>query len=191
MADKQVAEHPHSRWIGVYVAILAALLAVCTLGGNNSTKDAMRANIDAANLWSFFQAKNTRRAAYIIAADDLELMLQANPAIPAEAKSAVEAKIKSYRETVTRFSSDPNPKEGLDELFAKAKAIEKDRDIAFRKDPYFDASQALLQIAIVLASVALITQAGLLLWTSFALAALGTLLLLNGYTLLVSIPGLG
>ena len=48
------------RWIGVYVGILAMLLALCTMGGGNATKDANRLNIEAANNWNFFQAKNLR-----------------------------------------------------------------------------------------------------------------------------------
>ena len=43
------------------------------MGGGNATKDAMRLNIDAANKWSFFQAKNVRRNEFPLAADNLEL----------------------------------------------------------------------------------------------------------------------
>ena len=50
-----------NKWIGVWVGVLAALLAVCVMGGDNAAKDANRANIDAANTWAFFQAKNIRR----------------------------------------------------------------------------------------------------------------------------------
>ncbi len=60
-----------------------------------------------------------------------------------------------------------------------------------RKDPYFDWSQALLQIAIVLASVHLIIGNLMLLGLSGGLAALGILLMLNGFTLAVSLPLLG
>ena len=49
------------RLIGVYIGILAVLLALCTLGGGNSTKDATLKNIEASNTWGFFQAKNMRR----------------------------------------------------------------------------------------------------------------------------------
>lgn len=180
-----------SKWIGIYVGILAALLAVCSLGGGNAAKDAMRANIDATNLWSFFQAKNIRRSLYAVAADDLDLLLKSSPAMPPEAKAAIEAKIKDYRETVKRYTSDTQTNEGLDELFLKGKAIEAERDIAFRKDPYFDAAQAVLQIAIVLASVALIAELNLLVWASAGLAMVGTALMVNGFTLIAKLPWLG
>jgi hypothetical protein len=186
--DAKPAEDHRSRWIGIYVGVLATLLAVCTLGGGNATKDAMRANIDSANTWSFFQAKNIRRTAYGIAADDLTLTMQATPQMPAEARSAFEAKVKSYQDSIARFTSDPKTNEGLDQLFERAKQIEHDRDRALQKDPYFDVSQAALQIAIVLASVALIAGTNMLLYFSFVLGIAGTLFMINGFTLAVTIP---
>ena len=81
--------------------------------------------------------------------------------------------------------------EGLDELFVRGKALEVERDVALRKDPYFDWSQALLQIAIVLASVHLIIGNPMLLTLSRGLAGLGVLLMLNGFTLALRLPLLG
>ena len=63
--------------------------------------------------------------------------------------------------------------------------------LRLRKDPYFDWSQALLQIAIVLASVHLIIGNMTLLGLSGGLAALGVLLMLNGFTLALKLPLLG
>ena len=63
--------------------------------------------------------------------------------------------------------------------------------MALRKDPYFDWSQAMLQIAIVLASVHLIIGNFMLLALSGGLGGLGVLLMLNGFTLLVPLPFLG
>lgn len=180
-----------NKWIGVWVGVLAALLAVCAMGGDNATKDANRANIDATNTWAFFQAKNIRRTAFTLAADELELVLLSQPGLQAEARTAIEGKIKTYRDTVKVYTSDPNSKEGLDELFARAKEIEQERDRALRKDPYFDLAQALLQIAIVLASVAIIAGTDMLVILSFFVGGLGTLLMLNGFTLAVSLPGFG
>lgn len=180
-----------NKWIGVLVGILAALLAVCAVGGDNATKDANKANIDATNTWAFFQAKNIRRTSYTLAADGLELTLLSQPGLPAEARAALEAKIKRYRDTVQLYTSDPKTKEGLDELFQRAKDIEADRDRALRKDPYFDIAQALLQIAIVLASVAIIAGTDFLVILSLVVGGLGTLLMLNGFTLLLSLPGFG
>jgi uncharacterized protein DUF4337 len=181
----------HNRWVGVYIGVLAVLLAICNVGGANATKEATHANIAAANTWGFFQAKNIRRNSIGLAADDLELMLAAQPAMPAAARKQFEERIKSYRTQYQTLTTDPAKQEGLDELFVKGKLLEMERDVALRKDPYFDWSQALLQIAIVLASVHLIIGSIGLLGLSGGLGALGTLLMLNGFTLALRLPFLG
>jgi Domain of unknown function (DUF4337) len=186
---KDETQADHNKWVGVYIGILAVLLAICNVGGANAAKDANRANIEAANTWSFYQAKNIRRAAFTLAADDLELQLKTQSAMPQEARQAVEAKMKNYRSEGDRLKSDPE--DGMDQLLGKGKSLESERDVAMRKDPYFDWSQALLQIAIVLASVHLIIGNNALLAMSGGLAGLGLLLMLNGFTLAFSLPLLG
>ena len=178
-----------NKWVGVYIGILAVLLALCNVGGGNSTKDATRANIDTSDTYAFYQAKSIRRTSYTIAADELELMLAVQPSITGPARKAVEDKIKSHRAEADRLKKDPQ--DGTDKLLAKAKVLEVERDIALRKDPYFDWSQAFIQIAIVLASVHLIIGNLTLLGVSAGLAGLGILLMINGFTLLVSLPFLG
>ncbi|MBO0766168.1 MAG: DUF4337 domain-containing protein [Hyphomicrobiaceae bacterium] len=178
-----------NKWVGVYIGVLAVLLAICNVGGNNATKDAMRANIDASDAWAFYQAKNIRRTTYNIAADQLELMLAMQPGLTGPPRKAVEDKIKSHRAEAGRLKADAQ--DGTDRLIAKAKTLETERDVALRKDPYFDWAQALIQIAIVLASVHLIIGNFALLGGSGGLAGLGILLMLNGFTLLLSLPFLG
>jgi Domain of unknown function (DUF4337) len=197
MALDEVAEQisaskdERSKWVGVYIGVLAVLLAICSVGGGNAAKDATRSNIEASNTWAFFQAKNIRRNSIAIAADDLELRLASQPAMPADARKRFEDKIKDYRAQIQKLTTDPDRKEGLDELFVKAKALEVERDAALRRDPYFDWSQALLQIAVVLASVHLIIGNMWLLGLSGGLGALGILLAFNGFTLAVNLPFLG
>ncbi len=191
IVEVKEADNTRTKWIGVYVGILATLLAIGGVGGGNATKDATRANIEVTNMWAFFQAKNVRRTSFSLAADELELSLKTNAGLTAEARKAVEEKAKAYRDTVAAFTSDKERNEGLDELFQRAKVLEAERDVALRKDPYFDLSQALLQIAIVLASVSLIAGANSLLIGSGILAVGGTLLMLNGFTLAVNVPFLG
>jgi len=175
--------------VGVYIGVLAVLLAICGVGGANAAKDATRANIEASNTWAFYQAKTIRRTSYTLAADEVELRLAAEPGMAAPARKALEDKAKGYRAEADRLKKDPD--DGTDRLVAKGKALEIERDVALRKDPYFDWSQALIQIAVVLASVHLIIGNFMLLGLSAGLAGLGVLLMLNGYTLAVALPLLG
>jgi hypothetical protein len=187
----EVASEDRSKLIGIYVGILAVLLAICTMAGGNATKDAMRANVDATNLWAFFQAKNIRRVAMELSADEMDAFLLTQQNLPEAARTQITDKVKSLRERAQSYKSDPKSGEGLDQLFARARAQESERDIALRRDPYFDYAQALLQIAIVLASVALVAGGSFLLATSGLLGACGTLLMLNGFTLALKLPFIG
>jgi len=189
--DALADDSARNKWIGVWIGILAVLLAICGVGGGNAAKDANRANIDASNKWAFFQAKNIRRTSYILAADELELTLLAQPGLSPEAAAAIKAKISTWRATADRYRTEPDTGEGLAELSAGAKALERERDQALRKDPYFDLAEALIQIGIVLASVAIIAGTSALLFASFGVGALGTLMMLNGFWLVMAVPGLG
>lgn len=179
------------RLIAIYIAVLAVVLAICSVGADNATKNAMAHNIQAADAWAFFQAKNIRRNDIRLQIDSLELKLAIEPDLPPAARAAIEEKIKGYKTYEARLSSEPETGEGLKELVVKGKALEAKRDLAMRRDPYFDYAQALLQIAIVLASVAIITGGTSLLVLSVVLAGAGTLLTVNGFTLAYTLPYIG
>lgn len=173
------------KYIGVYIGILAVLLAICSLGGSNATKDATILNIKAANTWAFFQAKNVRRHVLRTTTDELELRLATETGLTADGKAAIADKIKSYKAQDEELTKG---KEGLDALFTQAKEMETERDVAMRRDPYFDWGGALIQIAIVLASVAILTGGSVILWSSMGVAALGILMTVNGFMLWFSLP---
>lgn len=183
------------RWIGVYIGVLAVLLAICAMGGGNAAKDATKLNIDAANTWSFFQAKNMRRHVLRTQADELELLLEAEPDMPEPAKDRIRSKVADYKRQDDALTRDSDRKEGeregLDQLWEKGKALEAQRDIAMRRDPYFDYGEACLQIAIVLASVSIISSGSALLFVSGLLGLLGALLTFNGFTLAWTVPLIG
>lgn len=174
--------------IGVYIGILAVMLAICSMGGNNAQTDATHRNIEAANNWSFFQSKNLRRNELRLQIDEFELKLATDGTLSEEARQKISAKIAEYRATENRLTSEPDKKEGLDELFIKGKELEAQRDVAFKRGPYFDYGGALIQIAIVLASVAIISGGNLLLFASFILGALGAISTIGGFTLAFPLP---
>jgi len=102
----------------------------------------------------------------------------------------MQAKLDEYRKTIARYESEPETREGKKELLARARENEQKRDHALKQDPYFDYAEALLQIAIVLISVAIVANLAWLSYLGGALGLIGMLLSLNGFLLLVEIPGL-
>ncbi|MCV0370631.1 DUF4337 domain-containing protein [Filomicrobium sp.] len=178
------------RWIGVYIGVLAVVLAIAAMGGDNAAKTATIKNIEASNTWAFFQAKNLRRQIVRTQIENLELTLLASPGLDDASKAQLMARMAEHKASDSKLTTDPTSGEGLDELFVKGKALEQERDRAMAQDPYFDYGQALLQIAIVLASIAIISGGNALLGLSGVLGFAGALLTINGFTLAVSIPGL-
>ena len=176
------------KYIGVYIGILAVLLAICSMGGNNATNDANFLNIQASNTWAFFQAKNARRQAYKLQADDLELRLATDASLNEDSRKKITDRVADYRAQEKKLTSEPEKKEGLDELFVKGKELERSRDTALARGPYFDYGGALLQIAIVLASIAIISGGSFLLIASVVIGALGSLATVGGFTLAFPLP---
>jgi len=179
------------RLIAVYIGVLAVLLAICSMGGGNATKDATARNIEASNTWAFFQAKNIRRHEVRLQISDYEVMLAAEPALSDAARTLIEDRLAKLRKEEARYTSEPDTGEGTKELMAKARVLEEQRDRAMAKDPYFDYGQALLQIAIVLASVAIITGGSALLALSGLLGIAGTFFTLNGFFFFAALPWIG
>ena len=190
LMDQEEARDRFKQRAAVTIAILAMVLAICSLGGSNAGKEAVNNNVLASNYFNFFQAKNMRQTSLMLAADELEYGWLNDPAIGESTKQAMRAKLDQYRKTVARYESEPETREGKKELMERAREYEQKRDLALKQDPYFDYAEALLQIAIVLISVAIIAH---LVWLAFlggAIGIVGVLLTINGFLLLVEIPGL-
>ena len=171
---------------GIYVGVVAMLLAIATLGGANATKEMLSANIHASDTYNFYQAKYIRQLQYETAAEQMELIAAAAGGnIPAEQSGKVQDLVKRYRDTVKRYESEPATGNGKKELLAKAREYEERREEARAQVPNFEYAEALYQIAIVLGSVAIVAASPWILGASAVLASFGILLTLNGFLLLV------
>ena len=177
------------------IAILAALMAIGSLGGGNATDDMVYGNIKASDTWAFYQAKNVRQTQYRIAAERLELELS-DPSLAGEGRKALEGQLAKYRETIARYDNEPDTTapadslkgEGKKQLAARARSYEAIRDRASDQDSNFDYSEVFLQLAIVLGSVAILASSRWVLTLSVVLGSIGALLLVNGYLLLFPLP---
>ena len=187
-AHTAAADANFRKYTGIYLGIIAMLLAITALGGAHATKTIVNSNIQASDTYGFYQARNIRQTAYQIAAEGLEADLLAQPSMPEAARAKIEQMAKRYRERVDRYESDPSTGDGKKELLAKAQALEARRDQAAERDPNFDFAEALFQIAIVLGSVSIVAASRPLVHLSGILAIGGTLLMINGYFLLVHLP---
>ena len=174
-----------ARRMALLIAALAALLAVVQTIGDNAAQDALKYNIDAANLWSFFQAKTIRQTSVRTAAEMLELELDA---VPPERKEGINKRLQAWRATVARWESEPETNEGRKELIARAKAAEEARDRALATDNMYDVASAALQLAIVLASASVVVGVTWLAWAAGGLGVLGLAFAVLGWFAPTLIP---
>ena len=159
--------------IALLIAAIAALLSIVEVSGGNAEQDAQKSNVDASNLWSFYQAKTIRQTTLRTAAEQLALEM---PALTAPDRlEAAQKQLQAWRTTAERYESEPGPGggEGRRELMVRAKAAEEIRDRALAKDDLFDFASAALQLAIVLASASVVIGIGWLAWLAGGIGLVG------------------
>jgi hypothetical protein len=157
-----------NRWIAIMISVLACLLAIVEAAGKSAQNEYTASNIEAANLWSFYQAKTIRQTTVRSSAEMFQILEP--EAQKADPNSAFKQQIAKWQATAARYESEPETGEGRKELVARAKAAEAKRDHSLVVYHNYEYASAALQIGIVLASVAIVTQ---LVPLAFAAGALG------------------
>lgn len=160
---------PSNKKIALQIAILAVVLAFSETLGNGAQTAALSYNIEASNLWSFFQAKTLRQTTMRTAAEGLDAQFGD------KATDAVKKQIDTWKKTAERYQSEPETNEGRKELAARAKKAEEKRDRSLASYHHYEVASAAVQIAIVLASAEVITSVVALGWASglLGVAAVG------------------
>jgi hypothetical protein len=167
--------------IAILISVLALFLAISELMGKGAQTEALSSNVEASNLWAFFQAKTIRKTAVDTAAEQMEVDLQLarDPGV----KDILGKRVEAWRAKAATYESEPKPDgkgEGRKELMARALAAEQRRDLAMAKFHQFEYGSGAFQIGIVLASAYLITGVFHLLWGACGLGMLGVLFTLVG-----------
>ena len=165
--------------IALLISVLALILALSETLGKSAQTTAIDKNIEASNLWSFFQAKTIRMTVVRTAAEAAELEL--NQLNLPKTKEAVTQRIADWRKTAERYDNEPDTGEGRKQLSARAKEAEKIRDRSLAAYHHYETASAALQIAIVLASASIITSTLLLAWIGIGLGAVGLMFCAIGF----------
>jgi len=169
---------PSNKKIALLIAVLALVLAFSETLGKGAQTAALSYNIEASNLWAFFQAKTIRMTQVRTAAEAADLE---RPLASGEARAAYEKQIESWKKTAARYDSEPETQEGRKELSARAKAAEEKRDRSLAAYHNYEVASAAVQIAIVLASASIITNFVVLAWIAGGLGLVGVAFCLIGF----------
>ncbi len=180
---EEIRGNAFTRTVALTTAVYAVVLAITALGGSNAMKEMLLAQQQSSDQWAFYQAKVIREHQYHITRLRLEVELAERGASMApEARQQYEALLAQATEEEKRFNTEKK------DIEKEAKRLEHERDVNRDKDPYFDFAEVLLQIAIVMSSISILSTSRLMFLLSLVLAICGALLSVNGFTLLAKLP---
>ncbi|HEY4406401.1 MAG TPA: DUF4337 domain-containing protein [Xanthobacteraceae bacterium] len=162
------AAHSNKK-IALVIAVLALFLAFSETLGKGAQTAALSQNIQASDLWNFFQAKTIRQTVLRTAGETNAIAVLADPA----AKAAMEKQIDTWKKTIDRYESEPSTNEGRKELTKRAQELEHQRDTNLAKYENYELASAAFQIGIVLASASVITGMLLLVYGAAGIGAIG------------------
>ncbi len=140
-----------ARNIAIVISFLAAGLAIAEMGEKASQNEYLTHHVSLSDDWAFYQAKTVRWNMLLSNADILDSLPNAatDPAIRARAAKA--------REDAARMNDDEKT-QGRKQLQEKAQQQGEERDHAFHRYHNYEWVVGALQIAIVLASVSVVTK---------------------------------
>jgi len=172
-----------TRRVALTTAIYAVILAIASLGGNNAMKEMLLAQQQASDLWAHYQAKSIRENQVRVQKLRLEAdLFERGAAMKPAGRQKLEGLLNEYVDQERHYNQD---KKGIEK---EARALEHERDIYRTRDPYFDYGEALLQIAIVMASIAILSSSRPVFGFSLIVAVLGAISTLNGFLLFLNLP---
>lgn len=155
-AHETIHEHadhtdPWARRVAVLVSVLAAALAITGVGAKSTENAYLTHHIAVSDDWAFYQAKNLRSAVRTAEADVLS-------SLPNAADPAIQGRIKDAKDYVMHAQDDPRTGDGMKQLAEKAHQQEEIRDHAFHQYHLYEYAAGVLEIAIVLSSVSVVTR---------------------------------
>jgi hypothetical protein len=192
MADIELPNHEElnelkgdvfTKRIALVTAIFAVVLAITSLGGNNAMKGMLLAQQQSSDQWAYYQSKVMREHLYRTMREQNETaLLERGKTMTTEARDRYAKLAAAYGQEEARYRSEKS------QIESAAKRLEAERDLNNSKDPYFDYAEVLLQIAIVLSSISILSSSRMVFWIALGSAVLGSVCSLNGYLLLFQIP---
>jgi len=165
------AEHnPLILRVSVTMAVIAVLLSGVALLSHRAHTEEILKQSQASDRWSYMQAKNIRMHTYNLFAD----MLNLAPPAGANAEK-LKSKAESYSKQAERY------KDEVKEIQKEAEALEHERDEEQQRANRFDLGEVLLEAAVVLASLTMLTKKQFYWFLGMALALAGVAVAATGF----------
>jgi len=161
-------EEPWTLPVAITISILAVLVAMATLMGHRSSIEAVLLQTQATDQWGYYQAKNERLHLVQTGADLLGVLMTSD-------KEKAAALREKYLKEIERYESNK------DDISEKAKELEKERAVISRREDRFDAGEVILDIALIICSLTLLTRIKAFWYSGMAIGTVGFFVALSGF----------
>lgn len=139
------ARDPGMKPVTLTMAVLAVLVAMVSLAGHRAHTEVLLLQNKATDQWAYYQAKNMRRQGIEIFLAQMSIF---NVSDAAQAKKMKE----KYAKDMERYADE------LKETQAEARSLEAEVALAQRRANRFDLGEVLLESALVITSITLLTR---------------------------------
>ena len=165
---EEAAHEPSLAPVTLTMAILAVVIATVTLLGHRAHTEEVLLQTRAADQWAYYQAKEIRRRNYELFLDELSVFsLQ-------DAKQ-VETIREKYKKQVERYTDE------LKDIEADARKEEAEVKVEEARADRYDLSEVLLEAALVISSITLLTRKKLFWYFGMVLALTGIVIGITGW----------
>lgn len=131
--------------VSLIISVLAAMVATVTVLGHREHTEAVLLQSRAGDMWQQYQSRKVRQQELMDSTDLLSVQPFADTA-------PVKAKLAQYKSQIDKWQTQ------LDDESSKARELQNEVNKAEAMAGRFDLGEALLQIAVVLASITLLTR---------------------------------
>jgi hypothetical protein len=168
MEGQQEQGGPETLPVAVTMSVLAVLVAMATLMGHRSGTEEILLQAQASDQWAYYQAKNIRAHEMESVADLLSSLAPAD-------KEKTEALREKYAKQTEKYEKDK------DEISEKAKELEAERDLVARREDRYNAAEVILEIALIICSLTLLTKKSFFWYSAMAIGVVGLVTGVSGF----------
>jgi Domain of unknown function (DUF4337) len=161
-------ENPLILPISLTMSILAVLVAVATLFGHRAHTEELLLQAQATDQWAYYQAKNIRL-------HEMQVMVDQLGVFTVQDKEKTDILREKYQKEVERYNNDK------DSISEKAKEQERERDLLRARADRFDAGEGILEIALVICSLTLLTDKKFFWYAAMLVGAVGIVVSIAGF----------
>lgn len=156
--------------VAITLSILAVFVAIATLLGHRASTEELFLQTKATDQWAYFQAKNIRLHEMQGFADMLGTLT------PVE-KEKADTLHERYLKEVERYDKEK------DAISEQAKEFEKERELVSRRVDRFEGGEVILEIALIICSLTLLTKKRLFWFSGVVLGLVGLAVTISGFLL--------